>query len=111
MLSGHDQYLNVLSSQDQYVIMLTGQGQYNIMLFFKNSIENEPILSRRYDCPESMLFFKNSIENEQILSRRYDCPESMLFFVWDTSLEKNTPDHVDNLDHDFRNYFELINWK
>ena len=46
------------------------------MLFFKNSIENEPIPSRRYDCPESMLFFKNSIENEPILS----CPESMLFF-------------------------------
>ena len=50
------------------------------MLFFNNCIENELILSQRYDCPESMLFFKSSIENETILSRRYDCPESMLFF-------------------------------
>ena len=48
------------------------------MLFFKNSIENEPILSRRYDCQESMPVFKNSIENEPILSGSYDCPESML---------------------------------
>ena len=51
-----------------------------LLVFFKNSIENKPILSRRYDCPESMILFKNSIENKPILSRRYDCPEWMLFF-------------------------------
>ena len=47
------------------------------MLFFKNSIENERILSRSYDCPESLRVLKQSIENKRILSQSYDCPETM----------------------------------
>ena len=54
----------------------------------KNSMENKLILSRRYDCPESMLFFfKNSIENKLVVSRTCGCPESMLFFK--NSIETN----------------------
>ena len=57
---------SAVNGRGQYVIMLRNQGQMikfwaegmtvQIQCFlFKNSIENEPILSRRYDCPESML--------------------------------------------------------
>ena len=47
--------------------------------FFKTPIEHKT-LSRRYDCSESMLFFKLSIEKEPIVSRRCDSPESKLVF-------------------------------
>ena len=53
------------------------------MFVFKNCVENEPILSWRHDCPESMLSdaerLQELIEHEYVLSRTLDRPESNIF--------------------------------
>ena len=46
-------------------------------IFVENSIEHEPIVSRRCDSSSSMISFTNTDKNKPVLSWRYDCSDSM----------------------------------
>ena len=62
MLSGQSQYVIMLSAQGQYVIMLSGQRSRPIRHHAPQSMSNDQIVSRRYDCPEPVPFFTNFVE-------------------------------------------------